>query len=94
MHYYDSGYFGMHFFWWFFWVLLFVSFFSFATPVPRRHLKRLQETPLDILKRRLASGEIAEQEYESRKSKIDRDSNSDHIHSKPSNLATNTPLRS
>ncbi len=86
MHYYDAGYFGMHFFWWLFWVLLFVSFFSYATPIPRRHFKRLQETPLAILQRRLASGEITEQEYERSKSVMARDS-------KPSILATNTPLR-
>ena len=93
MHFYDSGYFGMHFFWWFFWILLWVSFFSYATPVPRRHLKRLHGTPLDILQRRLASGEITEQEYESRKLKIDRDAMTNSTHSKPSNIVTNKPFR-
>lgn len=74
-HYYDSGWwgFGMHLFWWIFWILLFVSFFSFLTPVPRRkaHLHRL--TPLEILQRRYAAGEITTEEYEERKARLERD---------------------
>jgi putative membrane protein len=66
MYYYQSGYFGMHFIWWCFWVILWVSFFSLLTPVPRRQWKKMREAPKDILLRRLASGEISEKEFESR----------------------------
>lgn len=65
---------GMHFLWWFFWIIAFGSFFSFVTPVPRHRAKHLVETPRDTLLRRLARGEIDEQDYERRKALIDRDS--------------------
>ena len=61
---------GMHMFWWLFWVLLIVSFFGVATPVPR---SRAKQTPLDILQRRYAAGEISTAEYEERKEKLTRD---------------------
>jgi putative membrane protein len=60
----------MHMFWWLFWIVLFGAFFSLATPVPRR---RLRETPLEVLKRRYAAGEISTAEYEERKEKLTRD---------------------
>lgn len=63
-----TGFIGMHFIWWFFWIMLWVGFFSFLTPVRRRHLKNFHQTPKDILQRRLATGEITEKEYESRMS--------------------------
>lgn len=65
---------GMHFFWWLFWIVAFVSFFSVLTPVPRHRAKRLHETPRDTILRRFSEGEIDEQEYERRKTIIDRDS--------------------
>ena len=65
--------FGMHLFWWAFWILLIVSFFSLLTPVPRKqaHLYRL--TPLEILQRRYAGGQISTDEYEERKARLERD---------------------
>ncbi len=63
---YGIEFFGMHVIWWFFWIILWVGFFSFLTPVRRRHMRNFHQTPKDILQRRLASGEITEQEYESR----------------------------
>jgi putative membrane protein len=61
---------GMHMIWWLFWIVLLVAFFSFATPVPRR---RMRETPLEVLQRRYAAGEISTAEYEERKEKLTRD---------------------
>ena len=66
MYYYQSGYFGMHFIWWCFWAILWVSFFSLLTPVPRARWKKMREDPKDILLRKLANGEISEKEFESR----------------------------
>lgn len=37
---------GMHFFWWIFWVLMVVLFFSVLTPIPRGRV-RLYEDPRD-----------------------------------------------
>ena len=73
MYYYNEQLWGMHMFWWVFWILMWVSFFSFLTPVPRRRWKNMQESPQQVLLSRLARGEINEKEYESRKAVIDRD---------------------
>lgn len=71
MHFIDGGgFWGMHLFWWLFWVVLIVLFFGTLTPVPRH---KLRETPLQILQRRYAAGEISTEEYEDRKTRIERD---------------------
>lgn len=50
------GYGGMHLFWWFAWGLL--IFWIFASPykLPGQRFKK--DSPLDILKKRLANGDI------------------------------------
>ncbi len=73
MHYYQSAYYGMHFFWWCFWIVFWASFFTLLAPIPRRRWQRTSDSPKDILVRRLASGEINEQEFESRKSIIEKE---------------------
>lgn len=70
MHYDGWGFWGMHFFWWLFWIVLIVVFFALIEPVPRG---RRSQTPLEILQRRYAAGEISEKEYEERKTKLERD---------------------
>ena len=71
--FYDSGWFGMHMLWWLFWILLLTSFFSFVTPVPRKKARLNRLTPLDILQRRFAAGEITTEDYEERKARLERD---------------------
>ena len=73
MYNFDSAYYGMNFFWWCFWIIVWVSFFSFLTPIPRRSWQKIRETPRQILLRRLANGEINEHEFESRKVILDRE---------------------
>lgn len=70
MHFDGWGFFGMHVFWWLFWIVLILAFFSLLTPVPRH---RARETPLQVLQRRYAAGEISTQEYEERKARLERD---------------------
>ncbi|MEW6681482.1 MAG: SHOCT domain-containing protein [Nitrospirota bacterium] len=70
MHFDGWGFFGMHVFWWLFWIVLILAFFSLLTPVPRH---RARETPLQILQRRYAAGELSTQEYEERKARLERD---------------------
>ena len=71
MHPIDGGWFwGMHVFWWLFWFLIISAFFSLLTPVPRH---KARETPLQILQRRYAAGEITTEEYEDRKQRLERD---------------------
>jgi len=68
--YYDNYQFGgMHFVWWFVWAIL--LFWIFATPydIPGQRLKR--ETPLYMLKKRLASGQISSEEYLEKKAMLE-----------------------
>lgn len=76
MHDGSWGFWGMHLFWWLFWIVLFVGFFSLATPVPRR---RVRETPLGVLQRRYAAGEISTEEYEERKTRLIKDRTESHV---------------
>lgn len=87
-----TGYFGMHFVWWIFWLILWGSFFSFLTPVKRSHMKKLREMPLDILHRRLASGEITVQEYENTKSILERNTRSEPSQLNSVKSGQNQPL--
>lgn len=56
---------GMHLLWWFIWVMVF--FWIFATPygIPGQGHKK--DSPLDILQKRLALGQITNQEYKEKK---------------------------
>lgn len=69
MHYGEWGFWGMHVFWWLFWIAVIVVLFSPLTPVSRG---RRRETPLEVLQRRYAAGEISTEEYEERKAKLIR----------------------
>jgi putative membrane protein len=76
MHmYYEGGYFmgGMHWIWWIFWLALIgvVVFYGWGLPSGQRRGPR--QTPHEVLKRRLANGEISSDEYEQRKLLLDRD---------------------
>lgn len=60
---YDGYHFvGMHFFWWILWILIFVWIFATPYKIPGRRFKK--DTALEILNKRLASGEIESKEYE------------------------------
>lgn len=76
MHmFYDGGYFmgGMHALWWLFWIGLIavIVFYGWGRPSEKRRQPR--ETPRDVLQRRLASGEITPEQYEERRTLLDRD---------------------
>ena len=64
----------MHAYWWVFWFILWVMFFSFMMPVTRTSYRQMQ-TPLQLLQRRYAAGEITSEEYEERRIKLLRDGN-------------------
>ena len=64
------GFWGMHLFWWLFWIVAIVLLFTPITPVS---VSRRRETPLEILQRRYAAGEITTEAYEERKAKLERD---------------------
>lgn len=68
MHYY----WGMYFYWWFFWIFIWIVFFSFMTPM-RRTTYRDMQSPMQLLQRRYAAGELTSEEYEERRTKLVRD---------------------
>lgn len=73
---YHNYWFGMQTYWWVFWFILWMLFFSFMMPVRRRTWSsyRAMQTPLQILQRRYAAGEVTSEEYEERRTKLLRDS--------------------
>ena len=72
MHYDGMGFFGMHAFWWLFWIGLVVAIFSMAEVTPKSKMRK-RETPLELLQRRYAAGEISSEEYAERKAKLEAD---------------------
>ena len=71
----DYGYYmvGMHAFWWFFWVILILVILFGGWGRSERRLDRRRETPHEVLRRRLANGEIKPEEYEQHKILLDQD---------------------
>ena len=69
MNYENYHFVGMHFIWWFVWIVL--LFWIFASPfnIPGQRSKK--DSPLDILNKRLAKGEINKKEYEEKKKLIE-----------------------
>ncbi|MHB1279132.1 MAG: SHOCT domain-containing protein [Bacteroidia bacterium] len=56
---------GMHLVWWILWLIF--LYWIFATPYDIPGQRKKKESPLDILKKRFAAGEINKEEYEERK---------------------------
>lgn len=78
MHVFDGWWFlGMHAFWWLFWIGIIVGFAWLFTPVSKEQARR-RDTPLDLLQRRYAAGEIATEEYEQRRALLARDARETH----------------
>ncbi|MFH6991643.1 SHOCT domain-containing protein [Flavobacterium sp. FlaQc-48] len=70
MIHYENYYWGMNFIWWIIWVLL--LFWIFAVPYNIPGQRNLKETPLDILKKRYASGKIDIKEFNEKKQILDQ----------------------
>lgn len=70
--FYNGYYFwGMHLFWWILWLILIFWIFAIPYRIPGERLRR--DTPLDILQKRFASGEITKEEYQERKEILEKD---------------------
>jgi len=67
--YYNTNYLGMHFFWWVIWIIVLFWLFALPYSIPGQRFKK--DSPLDILKKRLALGEITIEEYLSLKKNIE-----------------------
>jgi putative membrane protein len=70
MYYYDNNYFGMHLVWWIIWVVLMIWIFAVPYDIPGQRKKK--DTPLHLLKKRFASGEITKEEYEEAKNILEK----------------------
>ena len=72
--FHDSTYMlGMHWFWWLFFLALLAALFFAPWGYPVRRNRPARESPHEVLRRRLAAGEITPQEYQQRKALLDRD---------------------
>jgi putative membrane protein len=61
--YWGYHYWGMHLFWWFFWLALVVLLVSTGWP---RSRVTMRDAAIDALRTRYAAGEIDEEEYQER----------------------------
>jgi putative membrane protein len=68
-NYYASHYGGMHMIWWVLWIIFLIWIFAIPYDIPGQRVKK--DSPIDILKKRLASGEITNEEFTEKKKFID-----------------------
>ena len=69
MYYNDYNYWGMNLIWWFIWIVLLIWIFATPYNIPGQRMRK--DSPLDILKKRFASGEIKSAEYEEMKKTLE-----------------------
>lgn len=65
MHLHDGHFGGMHLIWWGIWVILLVWIFFIPADIP--YQKTMKDSPMYILKKRFAQGEISKEEFEESK---------------------------
>lgn len=70
-HMYHGHFWGMHWIWWIIWIILLI--WIFITPWTLPGQRRKKDSPLDILKKKYAAGEMNTTEYEERKKVLERD---------------------
>ncbi|MDR3705728.1 MAG: SHOCT domain-containing protein [Paludibacteraceae bacterium] len=65
MDYNNNYYWGMGAIWWIVWIIFLVWIFVLPYDIPFQRKKK--DSPLDILQKRFASGEITNEEYQEKK---------------------------
>ena len=63
--FYYNNFGGMNFIWWFIWIILFLWIFAIPFNIPGQRFKK--DSPLDVLQKQFASGQITKDEYQERK---------------------------
>jgi len=66
-----NNFWGMDIIWWFAWIML--MFWIFATPYDVPGQRKRKDSPLDILQKRFASGQILNEEYQEKKAILEKD---------------------
>jgi putative membrane protein len=69
--YEDHHFWGMHLFWWIVWGAF--LFWIFATPYDVPGQRKKKDTPMDIIEKRFAAGEIDAEEFGRMKGELERD---------------------
>lgn len=71
MHYYHEHFWGMHMWWWIIFIIIVV--FIIIRSLKTDTSKSKENTPLSILKKRFAKGEITKEEFEEAKRILEDD---------------------
>jgi len=72
MYMYDGYHFGgMHLLWWFIWLIFIIWIFALPFDVPGQRKKK--DSPLDVLQKRFAAGQITKENYEEQKALLKKD---------------------
>ena len=69
--YYNGNFWGMNIIWWVIWMVM--IFWIFATPYDIPGQRKKKDSPLDILQKRFASGEITTEEYQAKRKILEND---------------------
>ena len=69
--FYYNNFWGMNMIWWFAWIIM--IFWIFALPYDIPGQRRKKDSPLDILRKRFAAGEIQTEEYNEKKKILETD---------------------
>lgn len=69
IHYWN--FWGMHLIWWLIWIILLLWIFAIPYDIPGQ--RKMKDSPLDILKKRFAAGEITTEEYQEKKKILESD---------------------
>lgn len=70
---YTDQYWGMNLLWWFIWAIL--LFWIFATPYDIPGQRNRKESPLSILQKRFALGQITTEDYTERRKIFEKENN-------------------
>ena len=68
---YNNGFWGMNMIWWFLWVIMIIWIFAIPYDIPGQ--RKRKDSPLDLLQKRFASGQITKEEYQEHKQILEND---------------------